>query len=104
MESTKVLTEEQILNNVGYVRGENGKEIDIVVQENTHDIQYIETKNRNVSKIKDSDGIIVYGLEDVPGYVVTKNIDDFGLTKRKNTKLYRIPAVVYLYLTGKMKK
>ena len=47
------------------------------------------------------DGIIVYGMENTPGYVITKDTDDFGLTERKSTALYRIPAVAYFYLIGR---
>ena len=91
------------LYRVGYSRNDKGQEIDIVVQENTVDIQYIESKHRNVSTIKDTDGIVVFGMEDTPGYVITKDVDDFGLTERKNTRLYRIPAVAYFFLIGREK-
>lgn len=86
---------------VGYSRDDKGQEIDIVIQENSVDIQYVESKFRSNSAIKDSDGIVVYGMEDTPGYVITKDTDDFGLTERKNTTLYRIPAVAYFYLIGR---
>ena len=89
------------LYRVGYSRSDKGEEIDIVVQENSVDIQYIEAKYKNDSGIKDTDGIIVYGMENTPGYVITKDTDDFGLTKRKSTALYRIPAVSYFYLIGR---
>ena len=72
-----------------------------MIQENSVDIQYIEAKYRSKSNIKDADGIIVYGMENTPGYVITKDTDDFGLTERKNTALYRIPAVAFLYLIGR---
>ena len=89
------------LYRVGYIRNNKGQEIDIAVQEKNVDIQYIEAKNRNNSTIKDSDGIVVFGMKDTPGFVITKNIDDFGISERKNTKLYRIPAVAFLYLIGR---
>ena len=89
------------LYRVGYSRDDKGQEIDIVIQENSVDIQYVEAKYRNDSGIKDTDGIIVYGMENTPGYVITKDTSDFGLTERKNTKLYRIPAVAYFYLIGR---
>ena len=92
------------LYRVGFVRGEKGQEIDIVVQDNAVDIQYIEAKNRNDSTVRDTDGIVVYGMKNTPGYVITKNPDDFGLSERKETTLYRIPAVAYFYLTGKNSK
>ena len=89
------------LYRVGYSRNDKGQEIDIVIQENSVDIQYVEAKYRNNSGIKDTDGIIVYGMENTPGYVITKDTSDFGLTERKNTTLYRIPAVAYFYLIGR---
>ena len=89
------------LYSVGYSRGEGNKEIDIVVKEQNKDIQYIEAKYRNKSHIRDSDGIVIYGLKNTPGYVVTKEMEDFGLSKRGETSLYRIPAVAFFYLLGK---
>lgn len=46
-------------------------------------------------------GIVIYGMEDIPGYVITKTAADYGLTERKNTQLYHIPAFAFLYLLGK---
>ncbi|MBO4229661.1 MAG: DUF4143 domain-containing protein, partial [Clostridia bacterium] len=89
------------LYRVGYSRNDKGQEIDIVIQENSVDIQYVEAKYRNDSGIKDTDGIIVYGMENTPGYVITKDTSDFGLTERKKTTLYRIPAVAYFYMIGR---
>ena len=68
---------------------------------NPVDIQYIEAKYRNDSIIKDTDGIVVFGMENTPGYAITKNPEDYGLSERKNTKLYRIPAAAYFYLIGR---
>ena len=48
-------------------------------------------------------GIVVFGMENTPGYVITKDADDFGISERKNTKLYRIPAVAYFFLIGREK-
>jgi len=93
------------LFNVGYSKGDSSdKEIDIVVQENNVDYQFIEAKYRNNAHISDNDGIVVFGLKDIPGYVITKDTNDFGLFKRKDTSLYRIPAVAYFYLLGKNTK
>lgn len=92
------------LYTVGYIRNNKDQEIDIVIEENSFDIQYVEPKNRNNSIIKDTDGIVVLGMPNIPGYVITKNNDDYGLSERKNTTLYRIPIVVFLYLIGKNKK
>ena len=92
------------LYSVGYIRSIGNKEIDIVVRESSNDIQYIEPKYRKNSHIKDADGIIVYGLKNVPGYVITKESDDFGLFKRGETYLYKIPMIAYAYLLGKRKQ
>ena len=92
------------LYNVGHSRGAGDKEIDIVIQEQGKDVQYVEAKYRANSRIKDNDAIVVYGLKDVPGYVVTKDVDDFGLQDRGKTRLYRIPAIAYFYLLGKGKR
>ena len=43
------------------------------------------------------------GLENTPGYVITKEALDFGLRERGKTELYHIPAFAYAYLLGKAK-
>ena len=91
------------LYSVGYSRADSNKEIDIVVKESGTDIQYIEVKFHKNSHIKDTDGIIVYGLKNVPGYIISKETDDFGLFKRGETSLYRIPVIAFIYLLGKRK-
>ena len=91
------------LYSVGYSRWDSNKEIDIVVKESGTDIQYIEVKFRKNSHIKDTDEIIVYGLKNVPGYIISKETDDFGLFKRGETSLYRIPVIAFIYLLGKRK-
>ena len=88
------------LYEVGYVRDGNGAEIDVAVQYAGRPIQFIEAKMRNNSAIKNDNGIVVYGMEDTPGYVITKNEADFGLTERGKISLYRIPAYAFLYLIG----
>jgi len=90
------------LYEVGYIRSGKGEEIDIAVQYRGQPIQYIEAKYRGQSTIKDTNGIVVFGFHDTPGYVITKEVSDFGLSERKGTSLYRIPAVAFLYLIGKM--
>lgn len=92
------------LYEVGYVRDGNGAEIDVAVQYAGNPIQYIEAKMRNNSTVKDDNGIVIYGLEDIPGYVISKNATDYGLSDRKGTQLYRIPAFAFLYLIGKTQK
>ncbi len=59
---------------------------------------------RNNSTIKDDNGIVVYSLKDVLGYVISKNATDFGLNERKRTRFYRTPAFAFLYLIGKTQK
>ena len=56
---------------------------------------------RNNSTVKDDNGIVIYGMADTPGYVISKNPTDFGLFERGATSLYRIPAYAFLYLIGK---
>ncbi len=92
------------LYEVGYIRDGNGAEIDVAVQYAGQPIQYIEAKMRNNSAIRDDNGIVIYGLSNVPGYVISQNAADFGLSDRKNTMLYRIPAFAFLYLIGKTQK
>ena len=92
------------LYQVGYMRDGNGAEIDVAVQYTGQPIQYIEAKMRNNSTVKDDNGIVIYGMKDIPGYVISKNATDYGLTMRKETQLYRIPAFAFLYLIGKNQK
>ena len=92
------------LYQVGYIRDNNGAEIDVAVQYAGRPIQYIEAKMRNNSSVKDDNGIVIYGMKDVPGYVISKNATDFGLRDRSETQLYRIPAFAFLYLIGKNQK
>lgn len=89
------------LYEIGYIRDGRGAEIDVAVQYAGKPVQYIEAKMRNSSIVKDDNGIVVYGIDNTPGYVVTKNETDFGLTNRNKTQLYRIPAFAFLYLIGK---
>ena len=89
---------------VGYILDAvTGKEIDIVIYDNSKIIQLIESKFRRNSSIKNNDLIITEGLPDTPGYVITKSSTDYGFSNQSGKSLYRIPAVAYLYLLGKMK-
>ena len=92
---------ENTLYEVGYIRDSKGAEIDVAVQYAGQPIQYIEAKMRNNSTVKDDNGIIIYGMADTPGYVISKNPTDFGLSERGATSLYRIPAYAFFYLIGK---
>lgn len=95
---------ENKLYEVGYIRDNNGAEIDVAVQHTGQQIQFIEAKMRNNATVKDDNGIVIYGMQDVPGYVISKMSTDYGLTDRKNTQLYRIPAFAFLYLLGQQQK
>ena len=90
-----------LLYQVGYIRDNNGAEIDVAVQYAGQPIQYVEAKMRNNSTVKDDNGIIVYGLKNTPGYVISKTATDYGLTQRNETQLYRVPAFAFLYIIGK---
>lgn len=92
---------ENTLYEVGYIRDSKGAEIDVAVQYAGQPIQYIEAKMRNNSTVKDDNRIVIYGMADTPGYVISKNLTDFGLSERGATSLYRIPAYAFLYLIGK---
>ncbi len=92
---------ENTLYQVGYIRDGGGAEIDVAVQYTGRGVQYIEAKMRRNSTVKDDNGIVVCGMEDTPGYVISKEPTDFGLTTRGKTQLYRIPAFAFLYLLGK---
>ena len=92
---------------VGYLRSQPnqkkaGNEVDIVICDSQGISRMVESKFRNRSPVKQSDLIMKVSLENKPGYVITKDPDDFGLELRENKSVYRIPAVVYLYLMGKM--
>ena len=89
------------LYQVGYIRDGNGDEIDVAVEYAGQPIQFIEAKMRNNTRIGDDNGIVVYGMKDTPGYVITKNAADFGLYNKNITSLYHIPAFAFLYLLGK---
>ena len=89
---------------VGYmIQPGKDREIDIVICDQSGIRQLVESKVRNQSAIRDSDLIITAALPHQPGYVITKSSTDYGLSKRENTTIYRIPAVTYLFLLGQMK-
>ena len=88
------------LYKVGYTKNSDNKEIDIVITYSSKTVQYIESKMKNNSKIPDTDAIVANGLKEAPGYVISKDIGDFGLSQRNETQIYRIPAQAFLYLIG----
>ncbi len=89
---------------VGYmIQSGTDKEVDIVICDGSRILQLVESKIRKHSAIRDTDLILTRSLGDRPGYIVTKSSADYGLTRRDKGDLYRIPAVAYLYLLGRMK-
>ncbi len=88
---------------VGYYRGgDKSKEIDIVVQyaQSIAPIM-MEVKYRENSPISEKDLIVQLSSKERPNLVITKRIDDFGLTDYKDDKrIYKVPAPVFLYLLG----
>lgn len=95
---------ENSLYEVGYIRDGNGAEIDVAVHYVGRPFQYIEAKMRNNAAVRDDSGIVLYGMRDTPGYVISKAAADYGLTDRKGTQLYHIPAFAFLYLVGRPQK
>ena len=92
---------------VGYLRPQSsrsreGEETDIVLCDRHGIFQLVESKYRNNPTVKDTDMILKAALQDRPGYIITKSPDDFGLMIRNQSRVYRIPAPVYLYLMGFM--
>ena len=91
----------------GYLRCQanqkrTGNEVDIAVCNGQGIFQLVESKFRSRSPVKDTDLIVKAALQDRPGYVITKDPDDFGPELRENVSIYRIPAVAYLFINGKM--
>ena len=93
--------------NLGYYRKlkENQKEVDVVIELPREKI-LCEVKYRNQSHIPVSDAIVELCNDDKANvshaFLITKRLDDFGKT-RHDTKvpIFRLPAVVFLYLLGK---
>lgn len=92
---------------LGYYRKlkENQKEVDVVIKLPREKI-LCEVKYRNQSHISVSDAIVELCNDDKANvshaFLITKRLDDFGKT-RHDTKvpIFRLPAVVFLYLLGK---
>lgn len=92
---------------LGYYRKlkENQKEVDVVIKLPREKI-LCEVKYRNQSHIPVSDAIVELCNDDKANvshaFLITKRLDDFGKT-RHDTKvpIFRLPAVVFLYLLGK---
>lgn len=91
----------------GYLRTETnqkrtGNEVDIAICNSQGVFQLVESKFRSRSPVKETDLILKAALQGKPGYVITKDPDDFGSELRGSASVYRIPAVAFLFLTGKM--
>ena len=92
---------------VGYFRKakDNQKEVDVVVELPREKI-LCEVKYRNNSHIPTSDAIVELCQDETAkiahAFLVTKQLEDFGITKHKTvTPIFRVPAIVFLYLLGK---
>ena len=92
---------------LGYYRKakENQKEVDAVIELPQQKI-LCEVKYKNNSHIPQTDGIVDLcndpkaGITDA--FVITKQLEDFGVTRHETSpKIYRIPAIAFLYLIGK---
>lgn len=92
---------------LGYYRKakENQKEVDAVIELPQQKI-LCEVKYKNNSHIPQTDGIVELcndpkaGITDA--FVITKQLEDFGVTRHETSpKIYRIPAIAFLYLIGK---
>jgi predicted AAA+ superfamily ATPase len=91
------------ITEIGYYRnGSKGGEIDIVVNYHKTPLPImVEVKYREDTSISEKDPIVYESSEHQPNLVITKRIDDFGLSSYKSgKKIYRIPAPAFLYLLG----
>lgn len=93
---------------LGYFRKakDNQKEVDVVIELPRQKI-LCEVKYRSNSHISAADAIVELCQDksaNVTGaFLVTKQLDDFGITKHDTiVPILRIPAIVFLYLLGKM--
>lgn len=92
---------------VGYFRKakDNQKEVDVVIELPRQKI-LCEVKYRNNSHIPDTDAIVELCQDEknkvTNAFLITKRLDDFGITKHETaTPIFRIPAIVFLYLLGR---
>lgn len=92
---------------LGYFRKakDNQKEVDVVIELPREKI-LCEVKYRNNSHIPVTDAIVELCKDEksniTSAFLITKRLDDFGITKHKTeVPIFRIPAIVFLYLLGK---
>ncbi len=93
---------------LGYFRKakDNQKEVDVVIELPREKI-LCEVKYRNNSHIPASDAIVDLCSDDkskvTNAFLITKQLDDFGITKHETkVPILRIPALIFLYLLGKL--
>lgn len=92
---------------LGYFRKakDNQKEVDVVVELPRQKI-LCEVKYRNNSHISAADAIVELCQEEkakvTNAFLITKQLEDFGIVKHETiTPIFRVPAIVFLYLLGK---
>lgn len=93
---------------LGYFRKakDNQKEVDVVVKLPRQKI-LCEVKYRNNSHIPASDAIVELCRDEkanvTNAFLITKRLDDFGAARHETpVPILRVPAIVFLYLLGKM--
>ena len=93
---------------MGYFRKakDNQKEVDVVIELPREKI-LCEVKYRNNSHIAESDAIVELCKDEkskiTNAFLITKQLDDVGVTKHETaTPILRVPAIVFLYLLGKL--
>lgn len=93
---------------IGYFRKakDNQKEVDVVVNL-PHEKILCEVKYRNNSHVPANDAIVELCKDResmvTNAFIVTKRLDDFGIASHETAvPIMRIPAIVFLYLLGKM--
>ena len=93
---------------LGYSRKakDNQKEVDVVIKLPREKI-LCEVKYRNDSHIAESDAIVELCKCEkstiTNAFLITKQLDDIGVTKHETaTPILRVPAIVFLYLLGKL--
>lgn len=93
---------------LGYYRKvkANQKEVDVVVELPRQKI-LCEVKYRNNSYIPSSDAIVELCRDEktkvTDAFLITKRLEDFGISKHETTTpIMRVPAMVFLYLLGKI--
>lgn len=93
---------------LGYFRKakDNQKEVDVVIELPKEKI-LCEVKYRNNSHISESDAVVELCKDEkskvTNAFLITKQLEDVGVTKHEtSTPILRIPAIVFLYLLGKL--